>query len=135
MGCEAVHVFFYRRQIYLSNQYIRNAKNEAATPHLRIGVGFLYSSIATKENSPLTAFSRSSEYICSTNISTLTFMLVFPTWLTVATSSTIVPAGIGCVKSILSLLTVTIFCLLNLVAQIKATSSIIIIAVPPKSVS
>lgn len=44
-----------------------------------IFIGALFSSMATKVNSPETAFSLKSEYISSTKMSTLTFKLVLPT--------------------------------------------------------
>ncbi len=50
-----------------------------------------------------------SEYICSINISTLTFTLLVPTSSTQATSSIKVPPGIGVLKSTLSDDTVTTF--------------------------
>lgn len=64
---------------------------------------------ATIVNVPFMADSLCSEYICSINISTLTFTLLVPTSSTQATSSIKVPPGIGVLKSTLSDDTVTTF--------------------------
>ncbi|MCY1249013.1 hypothetical protein D9M72_625110 [compost metagenome] len=90
--------------------------------------------MATKLNKPLMAFSRVALYISSTNTSTSTLRLVLPTFTTRPTNSTMEPAGIGCLKPIRSLDTVTSGRRQKRVAVMNDTSSIQARTVPPNRV-